>query len=42
MEYLAELVWYGSWPVVVFIALKFVQLNIKHLENMEKLEENEL
>jgi hypothetical protein len=42
MEYLAELVWYTSWPVVVFIALKFVQLNVKHFENMEKLEENKL
>jgi len=42
MEYLSELVWYASWPVVVFIALKFVQLNVKHLENMEKLEKNGL
>jgi len=42
MEYLSELVWYASWPVVVFSALKFVQLNVKHLENMEKLEENGL
>jgi hypothetical protein len=42
MEYLSELVWYASWPIVVFIALKFVQLNVKHLENMEKLEKNGL
>jgi uncharacterized membrane protein len=39
MEYISELIWYGSWPVVVFIALKFVQLNIKHLDNMERLEQ---
>ena len=35
MEYVSELVWYASWPVVVFIALKFVQLNVEHLKNME-------
>jgi len=38
MEYLSELVWYASWPVVVYGTLKFVQLNVTHLENMEKLE----
>lgn len=42
MEYFGELIWYLSWPVVVFVALKFVQLNIKHLENMEKLEQKKL
>jgi len=38
MEYLSEIIWYGSWPVTIFVALKFVQLNIKNLENIEKLE----
>jgi len=38
MEYLGEIVWYGTWPVTIFVALKFVQLNLKHLENMEELE----
>ncbi len=41
MEYLSEFIWYTSWPVVVFIALKFVQLNVQHFENMEKLEKLE-
>jgi hypothetical protein len=41
MEYLSEFVWYASWPVVVYVALKFVQLNVQNLENMEKLEKLE-
>ncbi len=30
MEYLKEIIWYASWPAVVYLGLKFVQLNLKH------------
>jgi len=38
MEYLSEIIWYASWPITIFVALKFVQLNVTHLENIVKLE----
>jgi len=41
MEYLAEIIWYSSWPVVIILSLKFVQLNLKHYAKMERLEELE-
>jgi len=41
MEYLAEIIWYSSWPVVIILSVKFVQLNLKHYEKMERLEELE-
>lgn len=37
VDYTSALLWYGSWPVVIFISYKFVLLNIEHLEeNLEK------
>jgi len=30
MEYLTEIIWYISLPITVWIALKFVQHNLKH------------
>ena len=41
MEYLSEILWYSSWPIVIFLSVKFVQLNLKHYEKMERLEELE-
>ena len=41
MEYLTEIIWYLSWPVVVFLGLKFTQLNIGQYKKMERLEELE-
>jgi len=35
MEYLTEIFWYASWPVVIVISIKFIQLNIKHYEKIE-------
>jgi len=41
MEFLGEIIWFTSWPVVIYIALKFVQLNIEHYKQMERFEELE-
>ncbi len=41
MEYLSEIIWYLSWPVVVFVGLKFTQVNLHHYQKMERLEELE-
>ena len=41
MENLSEILWYVSWPVVIYIGLKFTQLNLKHFKKMERLEELE-
>jgi hypothetical protein len=40
LDYTAAMLWYASWPVVIFISYKFVILNIEHLEeNLEIKEE---
>jgi len=41
MEYLTEIIWYASWPVIIYLSVKFVQLNITHHQSMERLEELE-
>ncbi|WP_457745759.1 hypothetical protein [Sulfurimonas sp.] len=41
MEMFTEIIWYCSWPVVIVLSVKFVQLNLKHYEKMERLEELE-
>jgi len=38
MEYLAESIWYLSLPLTVWLAVKFVQHNIKHFNKLERLE----
>ena len=38
MAYLAESIWYMSLPITVWIALKFVQHNLKHFNKLERLE----
>ncbi|MEA2047339.1 MAG: hypothetical protein U9O64_02710 [Campylobacterota bacterium] len=40
LNYTSAILWYASWPVVIFISYKFVMLNIEHLEeNLEKKKE---
>lgn len=40
VDYTSALLWYASWPVVIFISYKFVLLNIEHLEeNLETKDE---
>jgi len=41
MEYLGEIIWYISLPITVWIALKFVQHNLKHFNKLERLENYE-
>jgi len=35
------IIWYSVWPVVIYLSLKFVMLNLKHFAKMERLEELE-
>jgi len=41
MEYLEALIWYASWPVLIWLAYRFVMLNLHHHAKMERLEELE-
>jgi hypothetical protein len=41
MQYLNEILWYISWPLIIIISVKFVQLNLTHYTKMERLEELE-
>ena len=41
MEYLSEIIWYISLPITVWVALKFVQHNLKHFNKLERLESYE-
>jgi len=41
MEYLAEIIWFTIWPILIYISVKFVQHNIKHFNKLERLEQYE-
>jgi len=41
MEIVSETLWYASWPLIIYVSVKFVQLNIEHYKKMERLEELE-
>jgi len=42
INYTYGLLWYASWPFVIYISYKFVLLNIEHLEeNLERKEQKE-
>jgi hypothetical protein len=32
VNYTAGILWYVSWPVLIYIAYKFITLNITHFE----------
>lgn len=32
------IIWYASWPVLIYVAWRFVWLNVRHVQRMEKLE----
>ena len=40
-EYTEALTWYAMWPILIYIAYRFVLLNLKHHSKMERLEELE-
>lgn len=37
IDYTYSLLWLLSWPAVIFLAYKFIRLNIRQLERMERL-----
>ncbi len=37
MDYTDAIIWYLSWPVLIYVAYRFVWLNIRHHARMEKL-----
>ena len=39
--YMNALIWYGTWPVLIYLAYRFVLLNLRHHAKMERLEELE-
>jgi len=38
MEYTDAIIWYLSWPAIVYLSYRFVLLNLKHHAKMERLE----
>jgi len=38
MDYTDAIIWYLSWPVLIYIAYRFVWLNIRHHARMEHLQ----
>lgn len=40
-SYIAEIIWFALWPLVIYMSYKFVSLNIKHFQKLERLEELE-
>ncbi len=41
MEHLSGMIWYATWPIIIYLSLKFIQLNLRHFAKMERLEEYE-
>ncbi|WP_457605735.1 hypothetical protein [Nitratifractor sp.] len=38
MDYTTAILWYASWPVLIYVAYRFVLLNLRHHAKMERLE----
>jgi len=34
MEYITQSIWYITLPITVWVALKFVQYNLKHFDTL--------
>jgi hypothetical protein len=32
VNYTSALLWYTSWPIMIYITYKFIRLNIEHFE----------
>ncbi len=41
MEHLSGMIWYATWPVIIYMSFKFVELNLRHFAKMQRLEELE-
>jgi len=33
ISYVSGILWYALWPFTIYVAYKFVLINIEHLEN---------
>ncbi len=40
-NYTEALIWYSIWPLLIYVAYRFVLLNLRHHAKMERLEELE-
>jgi len=38
-NYTDAIIWFASWPILIWLSYKFVMLNLKHHSAMEKLNE---
>jgi len=41
VDYSTAIIWYAIWPTVIYVAYKFIQINVEHLEeNLESKSSN--
>ena len=40
--YMGEIMWLCSWPLIIFVSYKFVSLNVRQIERIEKIEDKNL
>ncbi len=38
MDFIEAIIWFCSWPMLIFVAYKFVMINLTHHAKMERLE----
>ncbi len=38
MNYTEAILWYTAWPILIYIAYRFVLLNLRHHARMERYE----
>ncbi len=38
MDYTEAILWYAAWPILIYVAYRFVLLNLHHHAKMERLE----
>jgi len=41
MNYTNEILWFASWPILIWLSYKFVMLNLNHFTKMQRLKELE-
>lgn len=37
-EYTASLLWFSTWPAVIYLGYRFVRLNVTHFQKLESIE----
>ncbi len=33
ISYNAGMIWFATWPILIYVSYKFVKLNLEHFEN---------